>query len=252
MTPEQLSDVVRSAVAAVVQRGALTVAVPDEAVIERPKNPEHGDYATNVALRLAKGAGRRPREVAELLATELRAVDGVAAVDVAGPGFLNITLAKDALGQLAVRAVTAGEAYGHTDTLAGRKLNLESVSANPTGPGLSLASCRFIPTAITAGASRVASGLLRVHAVANIPAGSMELVRSSVSIASGLPPVIVRSAPATTFSGPAQRSLRLRPARSRSRQATLYIESSDSFVASAADSTATGWSEPVPGRSFTR
>src|SRR5450432_353718 len=76
----------------------------------------------------------------------------------------------------------------------------------------------------------------------------MELVRSSVSIASGLPPVTVRSAPATVFSRPAQRSLTLWPARSRSRQATLFIESSDSFVASAAASIATGWSEPVPGR----
>ena len=75
----------------------------------------------------------------------------------------------------------------------------------------------------------------------------MELVRSSFSIASGLPRVTVRSAPAITFSGPAQRSLTLRPARSRSRLATLYIESSDSLVASAADSIASGWSEPVPG-----
>jgi arginyl-tRNA synthetase len=134
VTPEQLSDVVRSAVAAAVERGALAVAVPDDVVIDRPKNPEHGDYATNVALRLAKTAGRPPREVAAELAEELRAQHGVAAVDVAGPGFLNITLAKDALGQLAVNAVAAGEAYGRTDTLAGQKLNLEFVSANPTGP----------------------------------------------------------------------------------------------------------------------
>jgi hypothetical protein len=76
----------------------------------------------------------------------------------------------------------------------------------------------------------------------------MESVRSSVSIASGLPRETVRSAPAIIFSGPAQRSLTLWPARSRSRQATLYTESSDSFVASAAASIATGWSEPVPGR----
>jgi hypothetical protein len=78
----------------------------------------------------------------------------------------------------------------------------------------------------------------------------MELVRSSVSIASGLPRVTVRSAPAIIFSRPAQRSLTLRPARSRSRQATLYTEGSDSFVASAAASIATGWSEPDPGREF--
>src|ERR1039457_53142 len=78
----------------------------------------------------------------------------------------------------------------------------------------------------------------------------MELVRSSLSIPSGLPCVTVRSAPASTFSGPAQRSLALWPARSRSRHATLYTEGSDSFVASAAASIATGWSEPVPGREF--
>ncbi|MBN1096196.1 arginine--tRNA ligase [Blastococcus sp. TML/C7B] len=134
MTPEQLQDVVRTAVSAVVDRGALPVEVPAEVVIERPKNPEHGDYATNVALRLAKPAGRPPREVAEVLAGELRAHEGIARVDVAGPGFLNITLAKGVLGTIAVQAVTAGAAYGRTDALAGQKLNLEFVSANPTGP----------------------------------------------------------------------------------------------------------------------
>jgi arginyl-tRNA synthetase len=134
VTPEQLQDVVRTAVAAVVGRGELPVDVPGEIVIERPKNPEHGDYATNVALRLAKPAGRPPREVAELVAAELRTQPGVASVDVAGPGFLNITLAQGILGQIAVQAVTAGAGYGRTDALAGQKLNLEFVSANPTGP----------------------------------------------------------------------------------------------------------------------
>ncbi|MGY1811080.1 arginine--tRNA ligase [Blastococcus sp. SYSU D00669] len=134
MTPEQLRDVVRTAVAAAVDRGALSVEVPDDVLVERPKNPEHGDYATNVALRLAKAAGRPPREVAEALAAELRAHEGIASVDIAGPGFLNLVLAKDALGRIAVRAVTAGEAYGRTDVLAGQRLNLEFVSANPTGP----------------------------------------------------------------------------------------------------------------------
>ena len=134
MTPEQLRNVVRTAVAAAVDRGALAVPVPEDVVVERPKNPEHGDYATNVALRLAKPAGRPPREVAEVLAEELCAQPGIAAVDVAGPGFLNITLAQGALGRIAVEAVTAGPAYGHTDTLAGQKLDLEFVSANPTGP----------------------------------------------------------------------------------------------------------------------
>jgi len=134
VTPEQLQDVVRTAVAAVVGRGELPVDVPGEVVIERPKNPEHGDYATNMALRLAKPAGRSPREVAELLAAELRAQPGIATVEVAGPGFLNITLAQGILGRIAVQAVTAGADYGRTDVLAGQKLNLEFVSANPTGP----------------------------------------------------------------------------------------------------------------------
>jgi len=98
--------------------------------------------------------------------------------------------------------------------------------------------------------SRVASGLLCLHAIAITPAGPMKLVRSSLSIVCGLPCVTVRSAPAIVVSGPAQRSLMLWPARSPSRHATLSIESSDSFVASAAASIATGWSEPVPGREF--
>jgi arginyl-tRNA synthetase len=142
VTPEQLRDVVRTVVAAAVDRGALAVEVPEDVVVERPKNRAHGDYATNVALRLAKAAGRPPREVAALLATELAAQPGIAGVDVAGPGFLNITLAEGALGKIAVQAVTGGKAYGHTDALAGQKLNLEFVSANPTGP-VTLGSTRW-------------------------------------------------------------------------------------------------------------
>ncbi len=142
MTPEQLHDVVRAAVAAVVGRGELPVEVPDEVVIDRPRNPDHGDYATNIALRLAKPAGRPPRAVAELLAAELTSQPGIGAVDIAGPGFLNITLAQGALGQIAVRAVSLGEGYGRTQALAGQKINLEFVSANPTGP-VTLGSTRW-------------------------------------------------------------------------------------------------------------
>ncbi|HEV7186542.1 MAG TPA: arginine--tRNA ligase [Blastococcus sp.] len=134
MTPEQLQALVRTAVGGAVGRGQLAVEVPGEVVVERPKNREHGDYATNIALRLAKAAGSPPREVAEIVAAELRAQAGIARVDVAGPGFLNITLAQGALGQIAVNAVTAGDAYGRSDALSGQRLNLEFVSANPTGP----------------------------------------------------------------------------------------------------------------------
>jgi hypothetical protein len=121
-------------------------------------------------------------------------------------------------------------------------------SPPPHGPGLSLASCQLIRLRSPFGVSRVASGLLCLHAIAITPAGSVELVRSFFSTVGGLPCVTIRSAPAIVFSGPAQRSLTLWPVRSPSRLATLYTESSGRFVNSAAASIATGWSEPVPGR----
>ena len=134
MTPAELSSTVRAAVQAAVDAGTLTVPVPDEVRVERPKVKEHGDYATSVALQLAKPAGRPPRDVAEAVAAELRGAEGIAKVEVAGPGFLNITLDSAAQGELARTVVHAGEGYGRTSTLAGQKLNLEFVSANPTGP----------------------------------------------------------------------------------------------------------------------
>ncbi len=109
-----------AAVRAAVDAGELAVSVPDSAVVERPKSREHGDYATNVALRLAKPAGRPPREVAELIAARLREHPGIARVDVAGPGFLNITLAKDALAGLVRTVVEAGPAYGRGEVNAGQ------------------------------------------------------------------------------------------------------------------------------------
>jgi len=115
-------------------------------------------------------------------------------------------------------------------------------------PSLSLASCQLIHTAITAGTSRVAHGPLCLHAVANTPAGLMELVRSYRSTNFGLPTNRGGSAPALSVSGPAQRSLTLRPACSPSRLATLCTRGFSSLVASTAALIATGWSEPVPGR----
>ncbi len=122
------------AVRTAVDSGDLAVDPPKAVKLERPKVKEHGDYATSVALQLAKPAGRPPREVAEALAGPLRSAAGVASVDIAGPGFLNITLDAAAQGELARTVVTSGEAYGRTSTLAGQRLNLEFVSANPTGP----------------------------------------------------------------------------------------------------------------------
>jgi arginyl-tRNA synthetase len=136
-TPAELSTAIRAALLAAIGAGDLTLDaadVPAEVHLERPRNKDHGDYATNVALTLSKKVGRPPREVAEVLAAELRTADGVSSVDIAGPGFLNIRLDAGAQGELARGIVTAGPAYGRTDTLHGSTVNLEFVSANPTGP----------------------------------------------------------------------------------------------------------------------
>ena len=102
--------------------------------VERPRQKGHGDYATNVALQLAKKAGMNPRDLAALVQQGLEATDGIAGVDIAGPGFLNITVAAGAQGVVAAQIVDAGAAYGGSDAFAGEKINLEFVSANPTGP----------------------------------------------------------------------------------------------------------------------
>ena len=136
MTPDQLSTVIVDALTALVDDGglSLTDGAPGRVVVERPRSKEHGDYATNVALQLAKGSGRPPRELATLLAERLRMDPGIAAVDVAGPGFLNITVEAGSQGMLAAQIVTAGAAYGGNDLMHGEKVDLEFVSANPTGP----------------------------------------------------------------------------------------------------------------------
>ncbi|GAB2766781.1 arginine--tRNA ligase [Nocardioides salsibiostraticola] len=108
--------------------------LPDVVTIERPRESSHGDYATNVAMRLAKQAGTNPRALAETLAARLRDADGVAGADVAGPGFINITVAADAQGSVAADIVAAGASYGTSSVLAGQSINVEFISANPTGP----------------------------------------------------------------------------------------------------------------------
>jgi arginyl-tRNA synthetase len=134
VTPTELRAAVRTAVVDAVGVGELAVTPPDDVTIERPRVKEHGDYATNIALQLAKQSGRPPREVAELLAARLRTVDGLDAVEVAGPGFLNLRLAQASLGRVAVQVLQQGATYGTGDAAAGQQINLEFVSANPTGP----------------------------------------------------------------------------------------------------------------------
>ena len=134
MTPEDLSAAIRAALQAAVDVGDFAAALPDEVRVERPRNRDHGDWSTNIALQLAKPAGMPPRDVATVLASRLRAVPGIASVDIAGPGFLNITLEAASAGELARAIVEAGVAYGGSASEAGRIVNLEYISANPTGP----------------------------------------------------------------------------------------------------------------------
>jgi arginyl-tRNA synthetase len=107
---------------------------PEDVALERPKNRDHGDWALNIALKLAKPLGTSPRELATALAEGIGAIPGVSGVEVAGPGFINIRLDAAAAGALAKTIVEQGEAYGRNDALAGQTINLEFVSANPTGP----------------------------------------------------------------------------------------------------------------------
>jgi arginyl-tRNA synthetase len=134
VTPAALSTAIRQCLLDAVAAGDVTVEVPDEVRVERPRSREHGDWATNVALQLAKKAGVPPRQLAEQLAGRLAEVPGVKSVDVAGPGFLNVVLDAAAAGELARTVVEAGQAYGRNEALAGHVINLEFVSANPTGP----------------------------------------------------------------------------------------------------------------------
>ena len=136
MTPEQLSDAVVAALRGLVDGGELTLSdgVPSQVTVERPRQQGHGDYATNVALQLAKRAGTNPRELAGKLAAALQDTEGIAAVEIAGPGFLNITVEAGSQGQIAADIVAAGAAYGRSDLLRGESINVEFISANPTGP----------------------------------------------------------------------------------------------------------------------
>ena len=137
MTPAELADAVALAVRDAVAANELPVEVgqvPLDIKVERPRSKEHGDYATSVAMIISKSAGKNPREVAEVLKARLEKVAGITAVVIAGPGFLNITLEAGAQGVLAENILSAGENYGHSQVLSHRIINLEFISANPTGP----------------------------------------------------------------------------------------------------------------------
>ncbi|MFC6357414.1 arginine--tRNA ligase [Luethyella okanaganae] len=141
MTPAELSqslfDIVRTIVDG--RRAGFPEApevslTPADVVLERPKNRDHGDWASSVAMKLAKPLGLNPRDLAGEIAVGAASINGVASVEVAGPGFINLRLDAAAAGALAKKIVESGASYGHGILYAGVRMNLEFVSANPTGP----------------------------------------------------------------------------------------------------------------------
>jgi arginyl-tRNA synthetase len=119
--------------------GLINCQIPEQIILDRPKNRDHGDYATSIALTLAKAANLQPRVIAEVIIKTLNENNllvpaGISKVEIAGPGFINITLESASQGSVVIEILTAGKKYGQGQSLAGKKINLEFVSANPTGP----------------------------------------------------------------------------------------------------------------------
>ncbi|HEX6359227.1 arginine--tRNA ligase [Actinophytocola sp.] len=190
MTPAALADLVRAvAVDVLTSRDLDTAALPPAVTVERPRNPEHGDYATNLALQVAKKVGVAPRDLAGWLVEALGGRDGVAAAEVAGPGFINLRIAADAQGDIVRQVLTQGETYGHGDSLAGKKINLEFVSANPTGP-LHLGGTRWAAAGDALGRVLAAQGgaVAREYYFNDAGAQIDRFVRSLIAAAKGEAP----------------------------------------------------------------
>ena len=158
MTPADLQHLIHTSATTVFTDQGLDVgALPEQVIVERPRNPEHGDYSTNIALQTAKKVGMNPRELAQLLAQELTQSDMIDVAEIAGPGFLNIRLAAAAQGAVVDTILAAGSAYGHSDRYQDLAVNLEFVSANPTGP-IHLGGTRWAATGDALGRILEASG----------------------------------------------------------------------------------------------
>ena len=137
MNPEELAAALLSVVTPLAEArraGSTAGLTATELTVDRPKNRDHGDWSSNVALKLAKAVGANPRELATEIAAGLAETPGIASVDVAGPGFINIRLDAAAAGALARTIVEAGAAFGTNESQRGNTINVEFVSANPTGP----------------------------------------------------------------------------------------------------------------------
>ena len=134
MNPGDLEAALIAKVRSLFDSGAVVGSIPDRISVERPKNRDHGDFATSIALQLAKSAGIPPREIAQLLVTAFAQIDGVEKAEIAGPGFINLTLVSGAQSAIVKTVLEQGKKYGEGNLLSGVKINLEFISANPTGP----------------------------------------------------------------------------------------------------------------------
>lgn len=135
MTPEELSALIREILGNLSEEiGLTTDTIPTTVKVERPRSRGNGDWSTNIAMQLAKKAGIAPRDLATKITAQLDQVEGITRTEVAGPGFVNIWLEAGAAGALVGTILQAGKTYGHSQDLSGKHVNVEYVSANPTGP----------------------------------------------------------------------------------------------------------------------
>ena len=134
MTPDALAAALLDVLREVQAQDGMAIQLPDSVHVERPRSRDHGDYATNIALTLAKSAGVAPRELAQAIAARIVQVDGISTAEIAGPGFINIRLDSATQGELARSILAQGSDYGRGSALAGQRINVEYISANPTGP----------------------------------------------------------------------------------------------------------------------
>ena len=135
----KVASAILSALELAKKSGLINCQTPGQIILDRPKNRDHGDYATSIALILAKAANLQPRVIAEVIIKTLNENNllepaGISKVEIAGPGFINITLESASQGSVVIEILSAGKKYGQGQSLAGKKINLEFVSANPTGP----------------------------------------------------------------------------------------------------------------------
>jgi len=135
----KVAEVLLKALEIAKNNGLLNCDLPSQITLDRPKNRDHGDYATSISLNLAKAANLQPRVIAEVIVKSLTDNNlltgaGISKVEIAGPGFINITLESASQGAVVTQILTEGKKYGSGKSLAGKKINLEFVSANPTGP----------------------------------------------------------------------------------------------------------------------